>query len=383
LLVVAMPFPPDGPVGASIRTVAFCRHLADSGWAPTVLSGPFVGPRHPQSPLVPRLGATGRDRAAGLHPPGWRDWIRPLLIPDRYVTWVGRAVRDGLTWLQDNPGAVIVSEGPSHACHLVARTLKQRTGRPWLADFADPWVGNPFQPARPWPLTLIERRWERSVLQEADAITTASPACVPHLGAVSGKTVVVVENGFDSDAVAVAAGQAPDPTALTLRHLGSLYGARTLQPVVTAIASLPPGGRPCRLEQIGGDRAAAPGVAWHPAVPHGEAQALMRRTDVLVLVPGASYALPTKLYEYAVSGRPILNLGDPDGEAARWIAAKGAGVTVSPDDSAAIARHVAAWRALPAVPGTGLGPEALAEYSQRHLSGILAKALHGIAAAAG
>jgi hypothetical protein len=364
--------------------VAFCRHLADAGWAPTVLSGPFVGPRHPQLPAVPRLGATGRERAAGLQPPGWRDWIRPLLIPDRYVTWVGTAALEGLAWLHAHPQAVIVSEGPSHACHLVARILKQRTGRPWLADFADAWVGNPFQPVRPWPLPLIERRWERSVLQAADAITTSSPACVPHLQRVGGKAVVVIENGFDGEAVAAAGddGQVVDRTALTLRHLGSLYGPRTLQPLATALASLPQEGRPCRLEQIGGDALAAPGVEWQPAVPHAAAQAMMRRTDVLVLVPGASYALPTKLYEYAVSGRPVLNLGDPDGEAARWIAAQGAGVTVSPDDLTTIAMHVAAWRALPEVPGTGLGPETLAVYSQRHLAGVLARTLSGIAEAA-
>jgi hypothetical protein len=95
-------------------------------------------------------------------------------------------------------------------------------------------------------------------------------------------------------------------------------------------------------------------------VPVAAAQSLIQQAEVLVLVPGADYALPTKLYEYAASGRPILNLGAADGKAARWIAAHGAGVTVPCHDSGAIRRQLETWSRLPNVPATGLGPEQLA-----------------------
>lgn len=384
VLVVALPFPPDGPVGASIRPVSFCRHLPDWGWSPTVLSGPFVGPSHPESPGVPRLGATGRPRAAGLHPPGWRDHIRPWLVPDRYVTWVPQAIAAGLAWLRRHPEALLVSEGPSHATHLVALGLKRLTGRPWLADFADPWVGNPFLPRRTVPVAALERRLEQAVLRGADAIVTASPACVAHLADVSGKPVTVVENGFDGDALPPPpAGGTEAKETLLLRHVGTLYGSRTLTPLLAALASQDGDGRPVRLEQVGGDPPGDGRCHWLPAVPYAEAQALVRQSEVLVLIPGASYALPTKLYEYAASGRPILNLGDPDGEAARWIAAHEAGVTLAPDDPAAIARQVTAWRQVTRVPGTGLDPRALAAYERHHLTGLLAAQLDALAAAAG
>jgi glycosyltransferase involved in cell wall biosynthesis len=380
VLVIAMPFPPDGPVGASIRPASFCRHLPDFGWSPTVLSGPFVGPRHPETPTVPRLGATGRERAAGIHPPGWRDWFRPWLIPDRYLVWVPQAVRDGLAWLRQNPQAVLLSEGPSQATHLVAWWLKYYTGRAWLADFADPWVGNPFTPERPWPLAVLERRWERAVLQSADAIVTASPACVAHLSEVGGKPVRVVENGFEAGILgARASAQFEARSDLVLRHVGTLYGARTLGPLLSAKSRLPGDGRPCQLEQVGGDRLEDPRCQWRPAVPPAEAQSLISQSEVLVLIPGASYALPTKLYEYAASGRPILNLGDPDGEAARWIAEHGAGITVPIDDVGAIGRQLDRWRQLPQVPATGLDPEKLSAYDRRQLTGQLAKILDGVA----
>jgi glycosyltransferase involved in cell wall biosynthesis len=378
-LIIALPFPPDGPVGASIRTVSFCRHLPAFGWEPTVLSGPYVGPRHPERPSVPRLGGIGHERAAGLHPAGWRDWVRPLLLPDRYLAWVPQAVQDGLAWLRHHPDAVLISEGPTHAAHLVAWWLKRQTQRPWLADFADPWIGNPFHPRRPWPLARIERTLERSVLRSADAVVTASPANLPHLQHIGGKSVAVIENGFDAGLIGDTGDEPYQPgPELLLRHVGSLYGPRTLAPLLTSLGRLESGGRPCRLEQIGGDRLDDPRCHWGAAVPGPEAQALIRQADVLVLVPGADYALPTKLYEYAASGRPILNLGSADGEAARWIAAHGAGVTIPPDDQEAIGRQLQEWSRLPSVPGTGLGPDRLAAYERRHLTGKLARILDNL-----
>jgi hypothetical protein len=84
------------------------------------------------------------------------------------------------------------------------------------------------------------------------------------------------------------------------------------------------------------------------------------------------------LYEYAATGRPILHLGDLDGEAARWIAAKRAGVTLAPDDTAGVASALQAWRQMAQVPATKLSPRSLREFDRRAGARQLASLLAGL-----
>jgi hypothetical protein len=64
----------------------------------------------------------------------------------------------------------------------------------------------------------------------------------------------------------------------------------------------------------------------------------MCQVDALVVVQGytSNPAVPAKLYEYIRARRPILGLVDAAGETARLLRQSGVGLTVPPDDAAAI-----------------------------------------------
>lgn len=385
-LLVALPFPPDGPVGASVRMAAFARYLPEYGWTPTVLSGPCNGPRIPPMPDVVRLGAPGRLVPAPANPSAWRrswrDVVRAHLVPDHFIRWVPQAIREGLAWLAAHPGAPIVSSGPYHSCHLVALALKRRTGARWVADFRDPWSANPIVAPFPGPLQHLNGYLEKMVLRSADRVVVVSPADQRAFGRhVAPDRLVLLPNGFDPADYGEPPRFTPQPD-LRLRHFGSLFGHqeragnnRRIHSLLQAIEALPGPGRPCGIDLYGPDRLDHPAVQCLAPVPHPEAVALMHRTEVLLLVPGASYALPGKLYEYAATGRPILNLGDPDGEAARWLSAYDAGVTVDQDDVPGLVATLQAWRGLEAVPGTGLSPQGLSAHDRRLATGRLADLL--------
>jgi glycosyltransferase involved in cell wall biosynthesis len=79
-------------------------------------------------------------------------------------------------------------------------------------------------------------------------------------------------------------------------------------------------------------------------VPHTEALAAMAAADALLLVVGGGRGpavpgwLPGKIFEYLRSGKPVLSLGDPQGDAAQLIGRYGQGHAVPEDDAAGIAR---------------------------------------------
>jgi glycosyltransferase involved in cell wall biosynthesis len=81
-------------------------------------------------------------------------------------------------------------------------------------------------------------------------------------------------------------------------------------------------------------------------VPHSTALGLIHSADALFL-PVASgkrlrVHLPGKLYEYAVSGRPILAVADTPSEVSMFLHDVGGGIVIPPDDSEALARALAA-----------------------------------------
>ncbi len=91
--------------------------------------------------------------------------------------------------------------------------------------------------------------------------------------------------------------------------------------------------------------------------------------------------LTGKLYEYLASGRPVLALGPPDGDAARLLDETGGGRLFARDDVEGIAafvrEHYDAWAQ--GMPRTGAAPEAVAPYARRAETGQIAVVLDAVA----
>jgi colanic acid biosynthesis glycosyl transferase WcaI len=88
-------------------------------------------------------------------------------------------------------------------------------------------------------------------------------------------------------------------------------------------------------------------VAFLPFQPYGDLPALLASADAL-LVPldsrKSQLSVPSKLYNFMAAGRPVLGLADPGSEVASLLAERRCGVTVPPDDAAAIAEAVRSLR---------------------------------------
>ena len=104
-------------------------------------------------------------------------WLRAnVFVPDPRCLWIRPSVRFLKQYLREHPVDAIVSTGPPHSMHLIARALHRSTGIPWTADFRDPWTRIFY--FKHLPLTRRSRKryaaMELSVLREADHVVAVT-----------------------------------------------------------------------------------------------------------------------------------------------------------------------------------------------------------------
>ncbi|MEY2891601.1 MAG: hypothetical protein RJA98_1509 [Pseudomonadota bacterium] len=304
-------------------------------------------------------------RAALRALPGYGD------CPDGYTRWAGRATEAAQAAARESD--VIASFGMPMSDHLVGRALKRRTGRPWLAHFSDPWLNNPFH-QRGWWSQQRNAQQERSVLAEADQIVFTSQRTLDHVmsqhpGAWRSKARVLPHAWDDAAAAPSALAPSTDPTTdpitdpkgpLVIRHIGSLYGARSPLALYRALATLwqqqPALLAGVRFEFYGymsPDYTSAEALAGLPPglvqclgmVGYLDGLSLSASADALLVIdaPSAtpSIFLPSKLVESIGANRPVWGI-TPPGTSAEVISewCPGATVLATAGDVAAVTRLV-------------------------------------------
>lgn len=63
-----------------------------------------------------------------------------IFLPDAKIGWLPYAVKNGRKIIKEEKIDLIISSGPPHTTHLIAKTLKKKTGVKWISDFRDPWT---------------------------------------------------------------------------------------------------------------------------------------------------------------------------------------------------------------------------------------------------
>ena len=262
-------------------------------------------------------------------------WIRAnVFVPDPRFLWVRPSVRFLKKYLREHPVDAIVSTGPPHSMHLIARELHRSTGIPWTADFRDPWTRIFY--FKHLPLTRRSKKryaaMELSVLHEADRVVAVTVSMVrdflEELGAheKSCGKFHVIENGYDvEDFAGITAAELPEGFNLVHTGLFSAEGnPRTLWKVLAELCRENPdfdrdlhltfAGK-TDLEILAAIREA--GLEGHLTdlgyVPHHEANSLQKAADLLLLPlreePEAAGILTGKYFEYLAAGRPIAAFG--------------------------------------------------------------------------
>lgn len=419
VLFLAYLFPPIANSGTQ-RPLKFVKYLSQFGWQPTVVTAAHAGGHRVDEGLLADIPAgvrvvrvpmvdeqisdtikkwTGGTRTGEriADAVGWRLRER-FRKPDLYALWRPAARRAALRLMRDEHFDAIYATGFPWTTLLTAVDLSKATGVPLVADFRDPWVGEDlFRSER--PPASEERPLERLVVEHAAAVTTVAPtmtkrliAAYPELSAAKFSTIF---NGFDpSDLdrparanhakfrIAYAGvwkeGYNPSPIYDVIDWL-KRSSPEVLAEVEVIAAGFEPG------------EAARRGLSEHITEPgvlsHQDAVALMHSADILFLTNGdgarQQLGLPGKMYEYLATGRPVLALTHPDGDAGRIIQQVGGGVAVAQDDPGLLLeliKNACRHRALAVPP---LDREALSMFERPTLAKRLASLLDEVSSRRG
>ena len=396
VLFISYYFPPSGGSGVQ-RSLKFVKYLPAYGWRPIVLTvRPDAAaypdldhemPREvPEEALIYRTNAwdpyslyarwTGKpaDKAVTVgflsdESPSWRDrmarWVRGnVFLPDARVGWVPFATQAGRKILAEHPIDVIYTTGPPHSTHLIGRKLKRLTNTPWVADFRDAWTDIDFKGELAMSAAAATRdaQMEASVLNEASRVISVTPSIVETLAEKTSVTCETIYNGFDAADLREKASPPDDTFVIT--HVGNMNSTRSPEALLRALATLrsEQGWKNALVRLVGNvdasvlDLAQRLGISdWVervPYVPHKEAVRFMQESHVLLLVinrvPIARDIVTGKVFEYMATGRPVLGIGPPDGQAAAVIDDVGAGKMFDYEDDDALAQYLvdlrAAWQ---------------------------------------
>ncbi len=263
-----------------------------------------------------------------------------LWLPDDRQGWIRPAAARSIELVRQGVD-LVYSTAPPFSVHLAALLVKRRTGVPWVAEFRDPWFGNPGKPAftRSRWSDAAERWLERCCLVRADTVVTATESIAAmlrkRLSPEVASKIVVIRNGIDS--IAPMPPSAVIGPVRRVLHLGSLYHDRDPRPFLRAVASLRCQGliaEDLRIDFVGDNRGLL-GVSMKgflheldlagivnliDHIPHDHALTRLRDADLLLLLAqNQPVQVPNKLYEYLGARRPILAFADAHGETARML----------------------------------------------------------------
>jgi glycosyltransferase involved in cell wall biosynthesis len=417
VLIVSHVFPPLVAGGAP-RMGQFARLLPEFGWDVTVVTARHEGVDagalaaldgrativetwSPASAVVKRGAPTPKRGARSWARRTLRTAAMSVLFPDREIFWVPGAIAAGKRLLAATPHDVVfATHGPASNL-VVGRTLASGAKLPLVVDFRDLWSSLPIQTAFASPLhRAAARRLEGAIVRAASRVVAVAPNMATELAATHGvpcERAVSITNGFDPDDVArVRDVRAGGERPFRLMYLGTVNANYNLDPFWRAVKQLAEAHRiapeTLRVEFVGNlamSDVRALGidafVETKPFVAHAKVFDELARADALLMVetPGyyARYSYAAKVFDYLLTGKPVLALVEAGGNTARLLADAGVGHIADPTDAGAIAGALQTLLSLRgAVPRVVRSQDApFAAFDRRNLVRTLAAMLDDVA----
>jgi hypothetical protein len=274
------------------------------------------------TPVPPRKHKTFRKVRGAV-----AKWI---FNPDPAVAWARVAARRSLVIQAAQGAAFILSSNPPESAHVGAWLLSRRTGVPHIVDMRDGWLDEPL---KPFLRTSALRRWqegrlEARILRDAKGIQVTSeiwkkflcdrfPAFAPN--------VQILTNGYPQHTTSPRPMLPKGPREeYLLIHAGRFIGSdkrRTpgllLEPLLHHLSGQSSSGVVQLIGPLSKDELALielfktrfAAIGWrieHPgSVPRSEVLAVLPKADGLLLLSASYAALPSKLFEYIPTGRPL------------------------------------------------------------------------------
>jgi len=392
VLLISCYFPPAGGIGVQ-RAVSLARYLPQNGFEVFVLcarsSVPTVDPGlldlipkevhvHRTWTLEPpfhlRKKLWSRVRSSNASPNGRNGFtsgiksilsrkIKQLVCPDPQVLWYPFAIRRASKLIREEEIQTALVTAPPFSAFLIVNELKRRFPHlRAIADIRDEWLQYYLKEFGFRDDKYIAGRAaqiERETVESCDRIVCVTAASLNEIrsrypGEPSDK-FVLVPNGYDPAMFSAFPSRAHNTGKLVVTYTGTVYKPCSPKAYLDALDGLPEIRQDFETRFVGRiseefDRNILEN-RWSSLrltdfVPQKDAVTFMEESDVLLLPWTDRFNIPGKVFEYLVTGKPILAICYPDSEVARVIKETVSGWCVNPDDAVAIQRALTEIHAL-------------------------------------
>ncbi len=367
VLIITYYWPPNGGTGVQ-RWMHFSRHLKSLGWDITVFTPDnsessihddklldYVrGIKVIKSKIWEPMGLykkfTGKKKNQKIQPgflnEGKRKnisekialWIRAnYFIPDAKCFWIKPSVKKIIELQKKEKFTHLISTGPPHSVHVIAKKVKEQVSIKWLADFRDPWTNIDWFPKLPLNSSSLKKHhsMEFEVLSQADEVVTVTPTLSKELSEISGKEVSTITNGYEENDFEEFKSHTTDK--IIFFHHGSMNSDRNpiklWEFLSKQIRNSEDWNKRLEIQCYGAidssviNKIKELGLSNHfkvsPFVAHNTVIKALEYASICFLpinkTQNAKGIMPNKLYEYIASDKPIVLIGPKDGDAASKI----------------------------------------------------------------
>ena len=363
VLILTYYWPPSGGSGVQ-RWMYFAKHLKSLGWEPIVVTvdeekasygvldeslnqevdGIRVIKTSTREPLQLYSRLTTGSKKKGI-PQGevkrksvfgkLSAFIRGnFFIPDARIGWVPFALKAARKIIAKEQIKTIITTGPPHSSHLIGLQLQKEFKVNWFVDFRDPWSDVFYNKDlyRRSRAVSKDLKLELQVLQAAQGIITTVDGRLHEslIEKAPAQKFYALPNGFDSELMNRVTVE-KNSHYLHVVYTGLLTHNQPYNGVFKILNDLS-ATQPIKLSLAGN---IAPDIIneikvsfpkidtiFHGYLSHKEAVGLMKSANLLInfiFIGAQTQMISGKILEYIATEIPILSIGNPDSEAAKFL----------------------------------------------------------------
>ncbi len=291
--------------------------------------------------------------------------LQTIYQPDSKIRWKKPALELADQIIEEHKIDTIFATAPPFTDFLIALELSKKHNLPFVVDYRDVWLDNPFHfYATPFH-KLYSIKLETQILTYAKkAIVTnrhSKELLLKRYGFLNHDDVVIIPHGYDKDDFAPHKNLKPDRNKFTITHSGLFQDNRTPKYFFKALAEFikekPAAVSRINAKFLGLMRPAheklikkyklIDNIETYGYLSHSDAVAALMTSDVLWLMLNDTVRSPGKLYEYIGAEKPILACL-PEGAMKKIALDTRAAIATSPKDvksiKDAIARFYELWQ---------------------------------------
>lgn len=272
-----------------------------------------------------------------------------LLVPDRVITWLPTVIPAGAGLIEREQADLIISHGPHHSTHILARILSRMAGIPHVAYFGDLWI---YDSNSIWDSKFnfrLEKALEGLVVKHADGILASTPESVDYFRKEYGDScppAETLDNGYDPETTIPESSDDANRDYLLLTFTGNFWGEHSPKYIFAGVREVLKDwpDAPLKLQLIGSlaprfrhlpeEYGIGSNLIMKGVVPFSEITKYQMESDVLLacLSPlrGSEVKNSSKTAEYLRSGKPIFAVA-PEGTMTGYVKKFNAGYTAEPD----------------------------------------------------